>query len=65
MKFFNTAVIPSIIYFRTDDWFSDTGLISDFWFITFSISFLDPLIHLINFKGLLKMVKKKYYKRQK
>jgi len=47
-RFVNTALIPCIVNNQYERWFIDGGLVSDTFAIMISVSFLDPILMLID-----------------
>ena len=43
-RFVNTAIVPVIINIKSDQWFTDGGLVSDLFSIMVSISVVDPIV---------------------
>lgn len=48
VRFVNTAIVPVIVNIKSDRWFVDGGLVSDFFSIMCSTAILDPLFLYIN-----------------
>jgi hypothetical protein len=46
-KFINTNIVPIVANLLIASWFSDGGLVSQFFFIILIISFLDPIMQFI------------------
>ena len=49
VRFVNTAIVPVVVNYSSERWFTDGGLVSDIFSIMISISFTDPLLYLIDF----------------
>lgn len=46
-RFINTGIIPFVVHFKTESWFKTSGLTTDIFVITLAISFLAPLIDVL------------------
>jgi hypothetical protein len=57
-RFINSAIVPLLINRQFDDWNKDGGLASKIFFLTISISFVDPFLYLINIPYQIKKVKR-------
>lgn len=55
-RFINTAVIPIIVNYDVNQWFTRGGLVEDVLIILLTIAFLDPIMYLINFSRIYKNV---------
>ena len=53
-RFVNTAIVPVIVNIYSSRWFIDGGLVSDIFSIMISISFVDPIVQLMNIGGNIK-----------
>ena len=53
-RFVNTAIVPVIVNIYSSRWFIDGGLVSDIFSIMISISFIDPIVQLMNIEGNIK-----------
>lgn len=53
-RFVNTAIVPVIVNIYSSRWFIDGGLVSDIFSIMISISFVDPIVQLMNIEGNIK-----------
>lgn len=47
-RFINTAIVPLLINRGFENWLKPGGLVNDIFFLILSISFLDPILYLIN-----------------
>lgn len=47
-RFVNTSIIPLIINSTFDSWIKTGGLVTNMFYLMFSIAFLDPFLYLIN-----------------
>jgi hypothetical protein len=56
-RFVNTAIVPVIVNIYSSRWFIDGGLVSDIFSIMISISFVDPIVQLMNIGGNIKRFK--------
>jgi hypothetical protein len=48
VRFVNTAIVPVVVNATSDRWFVDGGLVSDIFSIMISISFVDPVMYIID-----------------
>ena len=64
VRFINTAIVPTVVNYSHARWFPDGGLVSDYFSIMISISFVDPLLYILDFGVIVTKLKRWYYKRQ-
>lgn len=57
-RFVNTSIVPIIVNVATNRWFVDGGLVSDFFYIMLSISFLDPILYYFDTSHYLRLLKR-------
>lgn len=60
-RFINTAIVPTIVNSSVDRWFVNGGLVQSFFTIMISLSFVSPIIQLLDPEYILKKIKKWYY----
>jgi hypothetical protein len=49
VRFMNTAIVPTVVNYFHGRWFVDGGLVSDYFSIMISVSFIDPVTYLLDF----------------
>lgn len=47
-RFVNSSIVPIVVNLDSSRWFVDGGLVSDVFYIILSISFLDPILYVID-----------------
>ena len=47
-RFVNTSIVPIVVNIAHNRWFVDGGLVNDVFYIMLSISFLDPILYLMD-----------------
>jgi hypothetical protein len=63
-RFINTAIVPVIVNISSEKWFKEGGLVSDIFSIMISLSFVDPIVAILNIGGIKQSIFKRYYKMQ-
>lgn len=63
-RFINTAIVPTVVNNVHTRWFGDGGLVNDYFSIMISVSFIDPILYVLEFDIVVKKIKKWYYKSQ-
>jgi len=44
-RFVNSSIVPVVVNISVTDWFNDGGLVTIFFYIMLSISFVDPFLY--------------------
>jgi hypothetical protein len=57
-RFVNTSLIPIIVNISIEYWFNDGGMVSEFFYIILSTSFLNPILCYFDVFYLLKLIKR-------
>ena len=64
VRFINTAIVPTVVNYSYTRWFPDGGLVSDYFSIMVSVSFIDPVLYLFDPAVIISKLKRWYYARQ-
>lgn len=57
-RFVNTSIVPIVANIALDEWFNNGGLVSIFFYIMLSISFVDPFLYYFDTSYVLRLVKR-------
>jgi hypothetical protein len=63
-RFVNTSIVPIIVNIASNRWFVDGGLVSDIFYIMLSISFLDPILYILDVGYFLRLLKRSMERRK-
>jgi hypothetical protein len=64
VRFVNTAIVPTVVNAAHSRWFPDGGLVNDYFSIMISVSFIDPVLYVIDPGVIVAKLKKWYYQSQ-
>lgn len=56
-RFVNTAIVPVIVNLTSDRWFVDGGLVTDIFSIMISVSFIDPVMCILDVGAVMRWAK--------
>lgn len=57
-RFVNTSLIPVVVNIAIEYWFSDGGMVSDFFYIILSASFLTPMLYYFDMFYTIKRIRR-------
>ena len=63
-RFVNTAIVPTVVNYSYTRWFPDGGLVSDYFSIMISVSFIDPILYIFDPAVIISKLKRWYYASQ-
>lgn len=58
VRFVNTAIVPVVVNSSSEKWFIDGGLVSDIFSIMISISFIDPIMYIVDPGNFIRKLKR-------
>ena len=58
-RFVNTSIVPIVVNYMVDRWFKEGGLSTDIFYIMISISFLDPILYVVDVGYFLRLCRRR------